>query len=74
METIDAAAGVLRLQGTARLAVAALLARYGLELRLVGPGEPIVGSCWGDAENARAWLQRAGLIDASGALTWSLRA
>lgn len=169
METVGAAAGVLRLQGTDRLAVAALLARYGLELRLVAAGEPIVGSYWGgaeaglegtrlharldtpvhsvlhetghyvcmrperragllrdaggddaeeaavcylqilfadalprvgrerlmrdmdawgysfrlgstrawfehDAEDARAWLQREGLIDAAGSLTWSMRA
>lgn len=31
-------------------AVAGLLARYGLELRGVAPGEPIPGSWWGDRE------------------------
>lgn len=30
--------------------VAALLARFGLQLRLVADGEPIPGSYWGDAE------------------------
>ena len=43
-------ATVLRLNGTDRLALAQLLARYGLELVLVAAGEPIPGSYWGDSE------------------------
>jgi len=38
------------LSGTDRVAVALLLARYGLDLRLVAPEEPIPGSYWGDSE------------------------
>jgi hypothetical protein len=33
-----------------RLAVTRLLARYGLDLRLVAPAEPIPGSYWGESE------------------------
>ena len=43
-------AAVLRLAGSDRLALAQLLARYGLELVLVAPGEAIPGSYWGDSE------------------------
>lgn len=41
---------MLRLNATDRLALASLLARYGLELRLIPCGEPIVGSYWGEPE------------------------
>jgi hypothetical protein len=41
---------VLDLAGLDRLALGMLLARYGLELRLVAPEEPIPGSYWGDSE------------------------
>jgi hypothetical protein len=41
---------VLRLSSIDRVAVAALLDRYGLELRLVAPEEGIPGSYWGDSE------------------------
>jgi len=41
---------VLRLSGLDRVAVALLLERYGLELRLVAPQENIPGSYWGDCE------------------------
>jgi hypothetical protein len=41
---------VLRLSGTDRIAVALLLARYGIELRLVAVGESIPGSYWGESE------------------------
>ncbi|MFO1427925.1 MAG: hypothetical protein U1F11_13330 [Steroidobacteraceae bacterium] len=44
------AAAVLLLNGTDRIAVAQLLARYGLELRLVAPQEVIPGSYWGESE------------------------
>jgi hypothetical protein len=47
---------VLALSGTDRLAIAVLLARYGLTLRLVAPDELIPGSYWGERE--------AGLIGA----------
>ena len=43
-------APVLRLADTDRRALAELLARYGLELGLVAPGEAIPGSYWGDSE------------------------
>lgn len=43
-------AAVLRLAATDRLALAQLLARFGLELTLVAPGESIPGSYWGDSE------------------------
>ena len=41
---------VLRLSGLDRVAVALLLGRYGLELRLVAPDEDIPGSYWGASE------------------------
>jgi hypothetical protein len=41
---------VLRLSGLDRIAIATLLARYGLSLRLVPPEESIPGSYWGDSE------------------------
>jgi len=44
------AASVLRLADIDRQAVGALLARYGLTLRLLPPAEAIPGSYWGDAE------------------------
>ena len=45
-----AAPSVLRLNATDRVALALLLARYGLELTLVAPGEDIPGSYWGESE------------------------
>ena len=41
---------VLLLNGVDRVAVALLLARYGLTLELVARGEAIPGSYWGDSE------------------------
>lgn len=41
---------MLLLSGTDRMAVALLLARYDLELRLVAAGELIPGSYWGASE------------------------
>ena len=41
---------VLRLGSVDRIAVALLLDRYGLELRLVAPNEVIPGSYWGESE------------------------
>lgn len=41
---------VLRLAGLDRVAIALLLSRIGLELRLVPAGEAIPGSYWGDSE------------------------
>jgi hypothetical protein len=41
---------MLRMGGLDRLAVAALLARYGLELRLHPAGAEIPGSYWGESE------------------------
>ena len=41
---------MLRLGGTDRLAVAQLLARYGMDLVLTAPGEIIPGSYWGESE------------------------
>jgi hypothetical protein len=41
---------MLRLTGLDRVALGVLLARYGLELRLVGAGEDIPASYWGDSE------------------------
>jgi hypothetical protein len=41
---------VLLLNGVDRVAVALLLARYGLALELVAAGEAIPGSYWGDSE------------------------
>jgi hypothetical protein len=60
---VAASGGVLRLNGTDRLAIAALLARYGLELQLVGPGEPIVGSYWGEAEAGLAGTRLHARLD-----------
>ena len=53
------APAVLLLSGVDRVAVALLLARYGLSLTLVGAGEAIPGSYWGDSE---AGLQRDALF------------
>jgi hypothetical protein len=44
------AESILRLSGLDRMAVAVLLDRYGLELRLVAPQEDIPGSYWGESE------------------------
>src|SRR6201987_4004869 len=44
------APAVLLLSGIDRVAVALLLARYGLTLTLVASGEAIPGSYWGDSE------------------------
>jgi hypothetical protein len=41
---------MLRIGGLDRSAVALLLSRYGLDLRMMLPGEDIPGSYWGDAE------------------------
>lgn len=41
---------MLRLSTTDRLALAALLHRFGLELKLVAPEELIPGSYWGESE------------------------
>jgi len=41
---------MLRMGGLDRAAVAQLLARFGLELRMVPHGEDIPGSYWGDSE------------------------
>ena len=41
---------VLRLGGSDRLALAQLLARYGMDLVLTAPGEIIPGSYWGESE------------------------
>jgi hypothetical protein len=41
---------MLRLNAIDRVAVAILLARFGLELQLVGPNDAIAGSYWGHAE------------------------
>lgn len=41
---------MLRIGGLDRTALALLLARYGLDLRLVPAGEAIPGSFWGDTE------------------------
>jgi len=41
---------VLRLNGIDRVALALLLGRYGIQLELTAPGEPIPGSYWGDTE------------------------
>lgn len=45
-----AASSVLRLNGTDRVMLALLLARYGLELTLVAPEEKIPASYWGESE------------------------
>lgn len=41
---------VLRLRDVDCGALRALFGRYGLELRLLGPAEPLPGSYWGEAE------------------------
>lgn len=41
---------MLRMEGLDRVAVGTLLARFGLYLRMVPPGEDIPGSFWGDSE------------------------
>jgi hypothetical protein len=41
---------VLRLSAVDRPAVSRLLLNFGLDLRLVHPGQPIPGSYWGDSE------------------------
>jgi hypothetical protein len=46
----DPAASVMRLGQIGFDAPAALLARHGLQLQRVAPGEPIPGSFWGDDE------------------------
>jgi hypothetical protein len=47
---VSAAPAVLRLSSIDRLAVAQLIARYGLDLALVAPQELIPGSYWGESE------------------------
>ena len=56
-------AAVLRLAGSDRLALAQLLARYGLELVLVAPGEAIPGSYWGDSEAGLRGARLYGRLD-----------
>src|SRR5689334_5729616 len=46
----SAARCVLRLNGTDRVALALLLSRYGLQLTLVAPQQPIPASYWGESE------------------------
>jgi len=46
----SAASSVLRLNGTDRVRLALLLARYGLELTLVAPEQKIPASYWGESE------------------------
>ncbi|CAM5577197.1 hypothetical protein RLIN73S_01694 [Rhodanobacter lindaniclasticus] len=46
----DPASSVLRVAQIGFDAPAALLGRFGLQLRRVAPGEPIPGSFWGDEE------------------------
>lgn len=46
----SAAASVLRLNGTDRVALALLLTRYGLQLTLVAPEDQIPASYWGESE------------------------
>ena len=47
---MTAAPAVLLLNATDRVALALLLARYGMQLTLVAPGEGIPGSYWGHSE------------------------
>jgi hypothetical protein len=47
---VSAAPAVLRLRSIDRIAVAQLLARYGLDLVLVAPQESIPASYWGESE------------------------
>lgn len=49
-ESSDSVDGVMRLHRIGFDLPAALLARYGLQLHRVAPGEPIPGSFWGDEE------------------------
>ncbi|OOG61253.1 hypothetical protein B0E46_14730 [Rhodanobacter sp. B04] len=49
-ESSAPADGVMRLRQLGFDAPAALLARFGLQLHRVGPGQPIPGSFWGDEE------------------------
>ncbi|OOG48002.1 hypothetical protein [Rhodanobacter sp. C01] len=49
-ESSDPADSVMRLSQLGFDAPAALLARFGLQLHRVEPGEPIPGSFWGDEE------------------------
>ena len=44
------ARAVLQLNGIDRVALALLLDRYGMCLKLLAPGEEIAGSYWGDSE------------------------
>ncbi len=41
---------MLRMGGLDRVAVAMLLSRYGLDLRMLAPGVQLPGSYWGDSE------------------------
>ena len=41
---------MLRMEGLDRMAIGVLLARYGLTLRMLAPGEQITGSYWGESE------------------------
>lgn len=41
---------MLRLMGIDRVALGVLLARYGLDMRLIATGEDIPGSYWGESE------------------------
>lgn len=50
MNGVAAAPAVLPLEDTDQQNVAALLARYGLQLTLTVPGAPIPGSYWGERE------------------------
>jgi hypothetical protein len=47
---VSAAESVLRVNGIDRVALAALLHRYGLTLTLIAPEELIPGSYWGESE------------------------
>ena len=49
-ESIDPASTVMRLGQIGFDEAARLLARFGLQLQRVAPGEPIPGSYWGDEE------------------------
>jgi len=76
---------VLLLNGVDRVAVALLLARYGITLELVSAGEAIPGSNWGDSEaglrgdrlyarlDTHAWLCGHGIVDSAGVLTGAAR-
>jgi len=47
---VPVSAAVLRVNGIDRVALGMLLARFGLDLRLVAHGEAIPGSYWGESE------------------------